>query len=320
MTFAAAYPWAIVYPCHPTNCYSYLEHGGRIARPRAMVIHTPEEDADNYPGTPAWFATYHPDPNARGSTYYFVSYQLDERRPGFTRVYQCVDERDGAIANGLNGKPRPSWAGPDSLNWQTNNVEVEGRAGTIHQTLNVGEAGRAQWRSLVDLCMWSANRWAYPLDRAHHMGHYELSVDRTDPGALFPWDDLMAALQGGTDAMIRHNGLSAWYADPAHQTFGPGTAGVNATVDFGIPAEAVAVEVEIYLADDSLADVDVVDDLENASPQRHAFRAPAAARYGHGRVQLSAQDARGHRWFHMKSSNTQPAHLAAVGIVGYYTA
>lgn len=317
MTFQAAYPWAIVSPCHPTNCYSYLEHGGRVARPRAMVIHTPEEDADDYPGTPAWFATYHADPNQRGSTYYFVSHQLDERRPGFTRVYQCVDERDGAIANGLNGKPRPSWAGPDSLNWQTNNVEVEGRAASIHLTLHNGTVeGEAQWRSLVDLCMWSANRWAYPLDREHHVGHYELSVDRTDPGPHFPWDDLINEFSGGTDVMIRLNGLSAWYSDPAHQTFGPGSAGVNATVDFKVPSEAVAVEAEIYLADDS-GDLDVMDGNAKAVAPM-AFRVPSRAGYMHGRVNLE-KDPGGSLWFHLKSNSILPAHLAAVGIVGYYT-
>lgn len=316
MTFEAAYPWAIVYPCHPTNRYSYLEHGAVPADPQAMVIHTPEETADGYPGTPAWFATYHPDPNQRGSTYYFVSYQIDVRRPGFTVVYQCVDERDGAIANGLNGKPRPSWAGAaGSLNWLTNNVEVEGRAATIHQTLNVGVEGRAQWRSLVDLCLWSARRFGYPLDRAHHVGHYELSVDRTDPGPGFPWDALISDLNGGTDAMIRYNRLSAWYADPAHQTFGPGTVGVNASLDFQVPPEAVAVEAEIYLADDSLADVDVRDGAER-DRANFAFRTPARAGYMHGRVNLERVN--NELWFHLSSTGIQPAHLAAVGVVGYY--
>lgn len=319
MTFQAAYPWAIVYPCHPTNRYSYLEHGGIAAWPRAMIIHTPEETADGYPGTPAWFATYHADPNQRGSTYYFVSYQLDERRPGFTRVYQCVDEMDGAIANGLNGKPRPAWATvPGSLNWLTNNVEVEGKAASIHQTLKNGTAeGEAQWRSLVDLCLWSAKRWFYPLDREHHMGHYELSVDRSDPGPGFPWEALIAEMNGGTDVLIRLNALSQWFADPAHQTFGPGTVGVNATVDFHVPPEAVAVEAEIYLADDSLADVDVMDGNEGASAP-YAFRCPAGG-YMHGRVNLEKDPHGSDLWFHLKSTGIQPTHLSAVGIVGYYT-
>lgn len=311
MTFEPIYPWAIVYPCHPTNCYSHVEHG-ESARPKAMIIHTPEEPADGYPGTPAWFATYHPDPNQRGSTYYFVSYQLDERRPGFTKVYRCVDERDGAIANGLNGKPRPGWAGAGSLNWQTDNVEVEGRAATIHQTLNVGVQGEAQWRSLVDLVMFSSSRWGYPLDREHVMGHYELSVDRTDPGPQFPWAALLAACT--EDEMIPINGISLWYEDPAHQQF-IGTRGINATLDFKVPGSAVAIELEVYTAGGCKA-IRVMCGDEDA-PGLYAFQIEggAALDYGHGRVGLSAPDEKGHRWCHLQSDG---GRLRSVGIVGYY--
>lgn len=116
--------------------------------------------------------------------------------------------------------------------------------------------------------------------------------------------------------MIRLNGLSAWYSDPAHQTFGPGSAGVNATVDFKVPSEAVAVEAEIYLADDS-GDLDVMDGNAKAVAPM-AFRVPSRAGYMHGRVNLE-KDPGGSLWFHLKSNSILPAHLAAVGIVGYYT-
>lgn len=318
MSFAPNYPWAIVYPAHPTNMYPWQTHnGGQKAKHKAFFIHTPEEDADNSPGTPAWFATYHPDIDTRGSTYYFVSYQLDERRPGFTKVYQCVHEDDAAIANGLNGKPKPSWSDGSSLNWQTDSVEVEGRAATIYQTLRVGEQGMAQWRSLVDLILWCAQTHGYLTDRQHIMGHYEVSVDRTDPGPKFPWDELIQELNGGNDAMIPFNGLSEWFKDPANQWISQATAGVNASIDFKVPATAVAVEVEVYLADDS-GDLEVKCGDEGTKPELHAFRVPAKAGYAHGRVQLSPPNQAGHRWFHFRHIGFVPAHLAAVGIVGYY--
>ena len=73
MTFTADYAAAIVFPCHETNCYNPAGHGGVENAPRAFVIHTPEEPADDYPGTPHWFAIYHVDPKQRGSTHYFVA-------------------------------------------------------------------------------------------------------------------------------------------------------------------------------------------------------------------------------------------------------
>lgn len=312
--FEPIYPWAIVYPCHPTNRYSYLDHAGVQAKPRAFFIHTPEEDADNFPGTPAWFATYHPDPDARGSTYYFVSYQLDERRPGFTKVYRCVDERDAAIANGLNGKPLPSWADPStSLNWQTDNAEVEGRAATIHQTLNVGPVGQAQFRSLVDLIAFSSRRWGYALDREHILGHYQVSKDRTDPGALFPWTALLNAFQ--EDTMIPINGESAWYHDPAHQKF-TGSVGINATLDFKVPPEALSIELEVYLGPDSRpCHVYSAGDGQGAQGL-YAFQVEQAGGYMHGRVFLSKPDDRGYRWCYLSGTGVV---LRNVGIVGYYT-
>lgn len=320
MSFLPNYPWAIVFPAHPTNLYPWQTHNGGVkATHKAFIIHTPEEDADDRPGTPVWFAMYKDNPDFRGSTYYFVSYQLDERRPGFTKVYQCVPEDDGAIANGLNGKPRPSWASPGSLNFQTDNVEVEGRAATIHQTLRVGERGMAQWRSLLDLIQWCATTHGYPMDREHIMGHYQLSVDRSDPGPYFPWEALIVELNGEDDKMIPFNAISDWYSKAQNQMWDNGTRGVNATVDFGLPASAVAVECEVYLADDS-SDVDVKCGDEGETPELQAFRIPAKAGYAHGRVQLSAPDERGHRWFHFRHAGFIPAHLGVVGIVGYYNA
>jgi hypothetical protein len=321
MPFEPIYPWAIVYPCHPTNCYSYLtrpDAPGLPAKPKGMVLHTPEEPADNAPGTPGWFATYHADPDARGSTYYFVSYQLDPRRPGFTNVYRCVDERDGAIANGVTpGKPYPSWADRGmSLNWQSDNIEIEGEAGKIGLTLNVGVQGRAQFRSLVDVIAFSGRRWGYPTDREHIIGHYQVSNQRTDPGAGFPWDTLINAFK--EDEMIAINGLSAWYGDPAHQKF-TGQKGINASLDFNVPSEAVAIELEVFTQRGS-ASIRVYNGEDGAGKTGlYAFQCESlvdAPDYAKGRVGLSAPDGNGHRWCYMSSAGA--AGLRNVGIVGYY--
>ena len=182
-TFPPDMPGAIVFPAHVTNAYDPLAHGSPN-RPRAFILHTPEEPADTYPSTPHWFAQFHPQ--QAGSTHYFVAYT--------GRTYQCVPERWGAIANGLDGKPRPSWALPaTSLNWQTLSVEIEGYAATIGQTLKVGSV---QWTALIKLIRERCGAHGIPLDREHIMGHYQLSTNRSDPGATFPWAALMHELQG----------------------------------------------------------------------------------------------------------------------------
>ena len=207
--FKADYPGAIVAPCDASNCYNPANHGGVTNRPLAFVLHTPEEPADNWASTPRWFAQYHPA--QAGSTTYFVSFTGD--------VYQILPESWGAIANGLDGKPRPAWAGPSgSLNWLSLSVEIEGYANSIGSTLRVGSP---QWQALVRLIKHRCAAWRIPLDRQHVVGHYELSTARTDPGATFPWAALMHDLgstvyapppiiiipgQGATDMIpVRHN-------------------------------------------------------------------------------------------------------------------
>ena len=160
------FPGAIWYPAHETNTL------GPPCIPKGVVVHTPEEPADGYPGTPVWFAQYHENPNQRGSTHYFVSYL------GF--VFQCVPENVAPIANGVLGKPYPAWADPGrSLNRQTWSVEVEGYAATIRSTLSA-----AQRNALLALLRSRCAAWAIPLDRQHIIGHYEVANNRTDPGTL----------------------------------------------------------------------------------------------------------------------------------------
>ena len=184
-SFTADYPGAIVVPATLDNVYSPTLHGGIPNAPRAWVLHTPEEKADDIEVTPRWFQQYHPE--SRGSTHYYLDNDGD--------VYQCVDESWGAIANGFNpGVPQqvhyPSWAGPFSLNWQTVSVEIEGFAHNIGQTLN-----DVQFNSLVRLVKHRAAFYRIPLLRSHIIGHYQVAFDRTDPGQTFPWARLMAALK-----------------------------------------------------------------------------------------------------------------------------
>lgn len=163
---SADYPPAIEYWAHPSNTL------GPPCKPKGIVLHTPEEPADHYPGTPIWFSQYHP--GQEGSTHYFVSYY------GF--MYQCVRENVAAIANGVLNKPYPTWANKNiSLNRQTTNIEIEGYAATIGATM---PRGSAQWKALVDWIVFECKKWNIPCDRAHIIGHYQVASNRSDPGTL----------------------------------------------------------------------------------------------------------------------------------------
>jgi N-acetyl-anhydromuramyl-L-alanine amidase AmpD len=166
------YPAAIDYPAHPTNTL------GPPCNPKGWVLHTPEEPADDHPGTPIYFA----QPNRRASTHYFVSYL------GF--IYQMVPESVAPIANGVWGRPYPAWADPNvSLNRQTLSVEIEGYATSIARTLSP-----AQKKALLDLLRYGCRKYAIPLKRSHIIGHYQVASNRTDPGTL-NIDSLVAELQ-----------------------------------------------------------------------------------------------------------------------------
>jgi N-acetyl-anhydromuramyl-L-alanine amidase AmpD len=184
-TFAPQYPGAIVVPCNASNCYQPQNHGGVPNKPRGIVLHTPEERADNIEVTPYYFQNAGLD----ASTHYYLDNDGD--------WYQMVPESFGAIANGLNGKPLPSWAlANTSLNWQTLSVEIEGYAHSIHETMPVGGV---QFNSLAAWITHRAQAHGIPLDREHIVGHYQVADNRSDPGAKFPWAALMVALQ--EDAM-----------------------------------------------------------------------------------------------------------------------
>lgn len=183
VSFTADYPGAIVVPAHFSNWRKYPN------TPKGFVLHTPEEDADNIEVTPYYFQT----PNLDASTHYYGDSDGD--------IYQMVEERWSPIANGVIGKPWPKWADPSyNLNSQTLNIEIEGRAATIGQTMPVGGP---QFNALVRWIKHRATKYGIPLDRDHVIGHYQVANNRSDPGATFPWAALMAALQEDDMAAIQ---------------------------------------------------------------------------------------------------------------------
>ena len=176
MTFTPTIAGAIPIEAHPLNYYgpgnpnAYRDPVGKVipCTPRALFFHTPEEDADDYEGTPAWFR----NPDAHGSTRWYADNDGD--------LFAMVPEPWGAIANGLDGKPRPAWAPAGiSLNLLSDNIEIEGRAHSLQRTIT----GK-QFATCVDWAVDRCVRFEIPPDRAHLCGHYEVSVQRTDPG---PW-------------------------------------------------------------------------------------------------------------------------------------
>ena len=159
----ADYPGAIVAPADPTNVLR------PINKPRALFLHTPEEPVDDFESTPPWFQR----PNIGGSTHYYADSDGD--------MYQMVPEANGAIANGLDGKSAPAWSDGSSLNYQSLSIEIEGYAAAMHRTC---PPGSRQWNAVRTWIVSRALVYRIPIDRAHVMGHYEVSVQRTDPGSL----------------------------------------------------------------------------------------------------------------------------------------
>lgn len=235
--FNPDYPSAIVIPAHPTNYYTPANHNNVQNIPRGIVLHTPEEPADNTPSTPYYFQ----GANREASTHYFSAYSQGQ-------IYQCVEERNAAIANGVIGKPYPEWASSlTSLNWQSISIEIEGYADTIQNTLIRGEK---QWKELINLIRNRAIFWRIPLDREHIIGHYEVSNQRRDPGALFPWAALIEDLNKGDDVDLYH--MHVRQANKGIWSNGflklPAVQAVNAIYDFELPVNAKRLEVELFLS------------------------------------------------------------------------
>lgn len=287
--FTPEYPGAIPFPCHVNNCYNPAGHGGVPNKPRAFILHTPEEPPDNYPGTPHWFQ----NPAAGGSTIYFVAFTGD--------VYQCLPETWGAIANGFNpGNPQrlsyPSWAAPYSLNWQTLSVEIEGYAAGIGQSMVIGGP---QWNALVALVRDRCEAYGIPLDREHIMGHYQLSVDRTDPGLGFPWAAFIAAVKGEYDMKI-----APWWTG---RTLTAGKGEIDLYQDFG-PGKVY--DIRVVLDPSSTGSIII---RHGNQPQVDALVAGGLTRSASGMVVAGGQFATAAP-FEVKGT-VKVAYLAASGVI-----
>ena len=150
---------------------------GRVNEPRALVLHTPEEDADGVEVTPKWFR----DPRAQASTHYYADNDGD--------LIQMVAETDCAWAQGTHAGNR-TWKGklgfyaPWNQEGLSNNVlalsiEIEGRAATIDQTITP-----AQFETVARWIAYECDKWDIPVDDDHVVRHSDLATDRSDPGTL----------------------------------------------------------------------------------------------------------------------------------------
>ena len=180
----ADYSKAIVIPAYEGN-YGYR---GSYNQPKAIVLHTPEEPADDWESTPNWFA----NPNAHASTHYYLDNDGD--------VIQMVPEVQGAYAQGVRSRQRiwkgaagksPPWAEDTNLNLWAISIEMEGYAATIHRTM---PRGGVQWLSLLTWIQYVTSKYDIPIDRDHIVGHDEVASHKRDPGILFDWDALMEDL------------------------------------------------------------------------------------------------------------------------------
>lgn len=186
------------------NINGYGAGDGRMISVRALVLHTPEEAADNKEQTPIYFGTT----GVQRSTHDYLDNDGD--------LYQMVSHRDAAWGQGTHEGNRV-WKGhryryapwnPEHIsnNQLSLGIEIEGFAGTIHRTL-----GRAQYATLARWIAYNATRYSIPLDRDHIVGHYELARDKTDPGKL-PIDDLIASAK-----MLIEHGIAV-YPDTVVET------------------------------------------------------------------------------------------------------
>lgn len=218
----------IKYPAHPGNMgypvsgdtwaqrwrseAGELIYEGRPNVPKAAVIHTVEEDADDYEAAPVWFASA----QAPNSMHFYGDDDGD--------LYQMVAVRHPAWGHGTGAnntrQPRPTWFDGYSYNTASLGYELEGRAAELTerwaQYRRDHGAHHPQRVSLVRWLAWVSHEYGFPLDRMHVKGHEELTIGKSDPGIElygFPIDDVIAdarALLGQPDES--QNRAELWVA------------------------------------------------------------------------------------------------------------
>ena len=175
-------------PCHESNYFPARRrpYSGAERRFVAICYHTPEEPWDDNEVTPAWFA----DPRANASTNYYADSDGD--------LYQMVRDHDFAWAQGVRSPdlilPRPVWWRDEYVSYNTCmlSIEIEGYAHSIGETFRPGS------RQFESVAVWSAfvcRKYGIPIDRRYHVGHSELTRQRSDPGADFPWRALLSRVR-----------------------------------------------------------------------------------------------------------------------------
>lgn len=291
----------IQYPAHPSNYYRPNEAPYYHApnAPKGLVLHTPEEPADAVESTPAFFA----QPNRAASTHYYGDNDGD--------LYQLVPENCAAIANGVIGKPYPTWADPThSLNWQSLSIEIEGYAATIQDTITPQQMDTlTTW--IADCC----RRFNIPCDRQHVIGHYEVSNERTDPGTLFPWDKVISrALDKLGDDVYNIHYVRAtkgiWIGRPLHIL---ASQDINAHYDFNLPSNAKGVRIEWYLQSGYL----IVFNGKSASPAGRVGWGVDRGKPSYGSIEV---DLTQEGWFAIRAEDTtNPAVILDANSVAYWT-
>ena len=87
-------------------------------------------------------------------------------------------------------EPRPAWWRDEYVSYNTCmiSIEIEGYASEIGQTFLPGS------RQFETVAAWSdyvCGKYDIPVDRTYHVGHSELTRQKSDPGRDFPWDALL---------------------------------------------------------------------------------------------------------------------------------
>ena len=126
-----------------------------------------------------------------------------------------VRDEDFAWAQGVRRKdlvlPRPSWWRDEYISYNACmlSIEIEGYAREIGRTFQPGS------RQFETVAAWSAHvcrKYGIPIDRTHHVGHSELTRQKSDPGRDFPWAALLervAWLSGHGDGSTAGNRTAA---------------------------------------------------------------------------------------------------------------